>query len=125
MERYSELEYFEMENKMRRVLQAILEPVVQQSNIDRRELAGLEERLSVYTSKVQQMEDILYQKDDLERMALFDKIFKSIKTVDKNHLAESEKLRGEQVKMEGRISQLEFLDRAKQVRFDGQDDLVE
>jgi hypothetical protein len=125
MQRYSELEYFEMENKMRRVLQAILEPVVQQSNIDRRELSGLEERLSAYTSKVQQMEDILYQKDDLERMALFDKIFKSIKTVDKNHLAESEKLRSEQVKLEGRISQLEFLDRAKQVRFDGQDDLVE
>ena len=59
------------------------------------------------------MEDILYEKDDLERMALFDKIFKSIKTVDKTHLVEGEKLKASQVVLENKIAQLEFLDRTK------------
>ena len=42
-------------------------------------------------------------------MALFDKIFKAINTVDRAHLVEEQKLKGLFVTMDDKISQLEFL----------------
>jgi len=37
---------------MRRVLQALMDPVIQQANLDREEFVGFEDRLRLYTEKV-------------------------------------------------------------------------
>jgi len=57
-------------------------------------------------------------------MALFDKIFKSIKTVDRAHLVEEEKLKGMLGEMDTKIAQLEFLHKTTQQKFGSIDEIL-
>ena len=69
------------------------------------------------------LEDILFEKDDLGRMALFDKLFKAIHTADRAHLVEEQRLKGLFVAVDHKISQLEFLHQNSQHRFTGLDEI--
>ena len=64
-----------------------------QASDDRAYFIRLEKRLNEEKSKIIQLENILFQKEDLEKLDLFGKIYSKIDKLDRSRLLEEEKLK--------------------------------
>ena len=93
IESYNELNMFDFKNQFRNELQDIINPYIKQCADDRSYYFKVERQLRLCETRLNQLENIIYQREDLEGMDLFKKIFDKIKTVDSERLVEEQKLR--------------------------------
>lgn len=85
-----EVELFELENKMRKGLCNLIDPLVAQQNRDREEIVKFESVVRALENKVYVLENILFEKDESGRMQLFDRVFSAIKDVDQQRIIEEQ-----------------------------------
>lgn len=56
--------------------------------VDRKDFVLLEAQLKGYSKKIFDMESVLYEKDEFERIALFDRLFEAVRDVDRTRIKE-------------------------------------
>jgi len=85
---HTELEIFELESKMMKVVSHLMDPVLSQQSADRTEFIRFQLRIHQLHEKVLVLENVLFEKDENGRMQLFDKVFDAIKEVDQQRIVE-------------------------------------
>lgn len=68
IENYNELELFDIENKMRKVVGQLVDPIVVQQNNDREDFIKFQHKIHGIDEKVFVLENILFEKDENGRM---------------------------------------------------------
>jgi hypothetical protein len=81
--------------KMRSTIHKLLEPCLKAQVEDKAMIAKLNRVLEDHNRRVNDIESILFKKDEEERMGLFDSIYKKITENEKARLMEEEKIRDE------------------------------
>lgn len=56
---------------------------MQKANVEKQNLTILDQKVQDTRSRLTMLEDIVFQRDEFDRMAIFDKIFSAIRSVDK------------------------------------------
>ena len=56
--------------------------------VDRKDFVLLEAELKQYSKKIFDMESVLYEKDEFERIALFERLFEAVRDVDRTRIKE-------------------------------------
>ena len=92
VENYNELDLFEFQSKLRTDLVKLLEPYIKQISEDRTYLMKMEKEVEDQKKHLTRLEDIIYQKSELEEMDLFAKIYNRINVNNKNSIVEDDKL---------------------------------
>ena len=96
IENYSELDFYKHENDMRRVLQGLISPVMRRQEHDRDTFITFQQKLDQVQGQVHILQDIVFQRDNTGRMALFDRIFQEIRNVDQERIRREQELIGQQ-----------------------------
>ncbi|CDW83267.1 UNKNOWN [Stylonychia lemnae] len=108
VENYSEIDWFDFEMRMRKLVHQLMEPTFKQSTEDRALVSKLQRFLEDHDRRVNDIEIILFKKDEEERMGLFDSIYKKITENERQRLMEEEKLRDEIAYVKNEISGVVF-----------------
>ena len=86
VESYTEIDFFEHELKSRQIISQLVEPLIQKANADRQSFLELEQSFQNVQRKVVLLEDVVFQRDGFDRLAVFDKIFAAIRNVDRQRV---------------------------------------
>jgi hypothetical protein len=81
--------------RTRATIHKLLEPCLKAQVDDKAMISKLSRILEDHERRVNDMEIIIFKKDEEERMGLFDTIYKKITDNEKSRLIEEEKLRDE------------------------------
>eukprot|EP00347_Sterkiella_histriomuscorum_P004957 403358437 len=108
IENYSEIDWFDFEMRMRKLVHQLMEPTFKQSTEDRAIVNKLQRFLEDHDRRVNDIEIVLFKKDEEERMGLFDSIYKKITENERQRLMEEEKLRDEISYIKNEISGVVF-----------------
>lgn len=123
VENYNEIDMFEFQNNFRNELLELMDPYIKQAVEDRSYIIKIQKMFQRMMVKIEDLERIIFQKDELEELDLFGKIFQKINNLDKNRIIDDRALgfKIEQQKNEMRNFITEIEDtKSKQVQLEEQ-----
>jgi hypothetical protein len=86
IESYSEVDFFMQEQKLRHYITELIEPIIKRGNQDRENIFEFNNRFANFTKRIQLLEDIIFQRTDFDKLAIFEKLFAAIKKVDQKRI---------------------------------------
>jgi hypothetical protein len=95
VENYSEIDWLDYDARTRNTINRLLEPCLKAQVVDKAMIAKLQRIIEDHNRRVNDIETILFKKDEDERMGLFDSIYSKITENEKARLMEEEKMRDE------------------------------
>lgn len=95
VENYSEIDWLDYDARTRNTIHRLLEPCLKAQVEDKAMIAKLQRIIEDHNRRVNDIETILFKKDEDERMGLFDSIYNKITENEKARLMEEEKMRDE------------------------------
>jgi hypothetical protein len=95
VENYSEIDWLDYDARTRNTIHRLLEPCLKAQVEDKAMIAKLQRIIEDHNRRVNDIETILFKKDEDERMGLFDSIYSKITENEKARLMEEEKMRDE------------------------------
>lgn len=107
VENYSEVDWFDFEMRMRKLIYQLIEPTVRQATDDRNQMQKLFKHFDDHERRVNNVEIVLFKKDENQRMQLFDEIFDKLNEDRKLRLIEEEKIRDQIASMKDEIKDIE------------------
>ena len=95
VENYSEIDWLDYDARTRNTIHRLLEPCLKAQVEDKAMISKLQRIIEDHNRRVNDIETILFKKDEDERMGLFDSIYNKITENEKARLMEEEKMRDE------------------------------
>lgn len=82
IEKYGELDLHDLETRTRAILFNQLDPIIKKQNLETEDIKRVESKLELCLQKVDQLNDVIYERTESGSLALFDRIFAEIKRVE-------------------------------------------
>ena len=97
-----------MENKMRKSVGEVIDPIIRDQIKERQSLSKIEQMILKTNDKVATLEQVLFEKDEKGRMQLFEKIFTAIQDVDQDRIKTEQQIIGKQHLLSQQLTNLQF-----------------